>query len=246
MSSEPFWTPERDAERVRLRLSGMTATEVARLFGITRGAVLGREYREKHRAEIGAGGTITREDVLAGADAGLSARTLAERHRVAISTVWKLARRMGVRLGDGRQAKAPAVMRMGRVRPTRAAQVGHVLPVAKRPEAAAPKPQTAKPEAAPVPEPAAPIAVPDSKRLNFLDLFGTVGVTGLGPVACRWPEGEGATMTFCGHDAAAGKPYCSAHGAKAMRREVLRPMRAPRDDSVQPVRRAALAGAGDE
>jgi len=32
---------------------------------------------------------------------------------------------------------------------------------------------------------------------------------------CRWPSGEGAGATFCGHPVMAGKPYCGGHCAAA-------------------------------
>ena len=33
----------------------------------------------------------------------------------------------------------------------------------------------------------------------------------LGPHDCRWPDGEGASIRFCGARKVDGKPYCARH-----------------------------------
>lgn len=43
----------------------------------------------------------------------------------------------------------------------------------------------------------------------------SVSILALAAGMCRWPEGEGADATYCGHPVKAGKPYCEGHCAAA-------------------------------
>jgi len=43
--SRPTWTPEQDAELIRLRHEGFSYSEIGRAFGVTRYAAIGRAYR---------------------------------------------------------------------------------------------------------------------------------------------------------------------------------------------------------
>ncbi|NTG01853.1 hypothetical protein G6L30_17190 [Agrobacterium rhizogenes] len=55
------------------------------------------------------------------------------------------------------------------------------------------------------------IPKPVSLRLKLLELSDFVR-------ECRWPEGERADITFCGHDVVEGKSWCPYHARLAMGR----------------------------
>jgi GcrA cell cycle regulator len=68
----------------------------------------------------------------------------------------------------------------------------------------------------------------------------------LGPNDCRYPDGEGSTVTFCGHPQIGGSSYCGAHHALSLNRprvnsDVVTAARARRIRGIN-FRRALLEG----
>lgn len=210
------WTPERQARLIELAQAGLTALEISRELGVSRGSIMGRMRRTRVPLAAARGPQEARPEyrrikdyVIKAVEAGHTIIEIANALRVTYKSArWHVRSMNLVAKPTGRHVLTRAERSRGGVAVMRQ-KWGEYFKPQWRPEPSETLRQ-ARSAVLKVRIPPADERIPLAQRKTFLELTSK---------HCHWPVGDPAQegFFFCGGEAFAHWPYCKEHCARAYR-----------------------------